>query len=177
MIITTNGINHDHEDHGAHEAALHGYARSPHYETLEKKERALTGATCVISGHRGYSQWHHAWVPFHFARYFGRWELEFSKRNLIWLEQTHGNEIHRVYGHCLFFQSYNPQAVPDLPRFKGWRASQIENDRYFQTLISNRPKSLRDLTVKELTDLKDHIEKVLPPVDAELVEFAKYKPQ
>lgn len=176
MIVSTNGILHDHTDAGAHEAALHGYARSPHFEVMCRNTRAADGGVCAISGSPVGTERHHCIIPFHIARYFGRWELEFSPRNLCWLQQVKDNEIHRVAGHCLFFQSFNPTLLEDIRRWKGWTAQHIMDDPLFHKAVCSRPKSLRDMNEKELTWLRNRIEALLPLEQTELALYAPYKP-
>lgn len=173
--VATNGIEHDADDHGAKEAAEHGYARSPHFEVLERKARAADGR-CIMTGIQDGTQWHHWYTPFHFARYFGRWELEFSPRNLVWLVQVPGNEKHRIVGHLGFFQSYNPSFMASMQWWRGLSDEQIESDGEYQAAVKARPRSLRDIPIPELVDMKAALDEALPVLNSELLEYAKYAP-
>jgi hypothetical protein len=175
MKIITNGIEHEHDDEGAHEAAIHGYSRSPHF-AVEEKHARNENPTCVITGVDRFTQWHHSIIPFHFARYFGRWELEFSRRNLVFLLQKPGNEFHRVLGHCLFFQSFNPNLMEDIKRFKRSSIGRIMEDPEFKKTCNNRPKSLRDMSKEEIEVLRKYVNKVLPIDEKELELYHKYIP-
>ena len=176
MLVTTNNILHDHDDHGAYEGALHGFPRSSHFAVEEKKAREHN-SSCVITGVSEGTEWHHAIIPFHIARIIGRWELEFSSRNLIFLLQKPGMEYHRVVGHLLFFQSYNPTLHADIKRFNRWSISRIMNDPLFLKSVHARPRSWRDMTEQEKNALIEYVDQALPVDKEEIRTFGKYKPK
>ncbi len=176
MKLSINGITVDDSDSGAVVAAYAGHARSPHFETVERDLRAQTGGVCVISGATIGTQLHHCYVPFEVARCFGRWELEFSPRNLKFLAQVRGNEKHLIVGHLGDFQSFNFNLSADIHYFQGMLDDDIRNDESYKRAVKARPKALHNLSDIEKESLKKRIDDILPFLQSEADLFAKYKP-
>ncbi len=187
MKIITNGIEHEHDDHGAAEAAQHGFARSEHWPIVEKEFRAKNPC-CVISGSINV-QIHHTKVEFHWARILGRWELEFSERNLTTLAQEPGNEKHRIVGHLLFFQSWNKdkfdyfvrkyRALESPSNGNGFCCAPDEHilaDPEFIAAVNARPVPFAKFTAPMIQGLRKWIDEALPILPDELERFAKWKP-
>lgn len=177
MRLSINGIDVDDADSGAVVAAYAGHARSPHFETVERELRKVSGGACVLTGSTIGTQLHHCYVPFEVARVFGRWELEFSPRNLMFISQVRGNEKHLIIGHLGNFQSFNFNFSADIHYFKGMSDEDILNDESYKRAVKARPNSLHNLNDDEKESLKNRIDSILPLLQSELVEFAKYKPK
>lgn len=191
MKIITNGIEHEHDDHGAQEAAQHGFARSSHWPAVEHMFRA-NHPRCVISGSTNV-QIHHTKIEFHWARILGRWELEFSERNLTSLAQEPGNEKHRIVGHLLFFQTWNKEHFEEFAErysqarnclgghpssaLSCWTDSEILDDPVFKAAVNARPVPFGKFTPAMIIGLRKWIDRVLPVLPEELEKFAKWKPQ
>lgn len=110
MTTTTNGIEHEINDHGAHEAALHGIARSPHWEAFKHEFSKLHPKRCAYCDSPIDVQLHHE-EPFHLKP-----ERELDPTNLIWLCEENGTNHHLHVGHCEDWKKFNPRVREDCAR-------------------------------------------------------------
>lgn len=107
MTITTNGIDHEISDYGAYEAAKHGVARSPHWESFKHEFSKTNSRRCAYCDSPIDVQLHHE-QPFHINP-----QRELDPTNLIWLCEEVGSNHHLHVGHCGDWKKFNPRVRED----------------------------------------------------------------
>lgn len=167
-----------HIDHGALEAARHGFARSGSWPAVERaflKANPLCAA-CAVPG--APVQVHH-WNPFHYLHdpAIGRPDLELDPRNLISLceteEGTPGENHHLDIGHLGNFKEGNLRVAEDAAgRYHGMTNDAIRADAGWQDEErEGRLKPLDLMTVDEKHAFRVRLDAELP---ADPVILARY---
>jgi hypothetical protein len=107
MTKTWNGVQYDHTDRGAEQAAKHGIARSPHWEHFKEEYEKTHPKQCAYCGSTHKVQLHHC-EPFHLDP-----SRELDPTNMIWLCEESPSDHHLKIGHLGDFKKFNPNVVED----------------------------------------------------------------
>lgn len=162
-------------DRGALEAARHGVARSPHWESV-RRDFVAKNPACVACGkgedsHAGL-QAHHL-HPFHDVVLAGRPDLELDERNLRTLgeeeEDRPAADHHLLLGHDGDFRWENPNLDEDVKTYYGMTTDAIRADSAWQAGRASRTKSWPDMSPDERRAFRARLDGELPP-DLELCE-------